>query len=351
MVTWHRQIRIFFSNANNTHSNITFTYEASTALPFLDVLIKINNNSTIYTTAYCKPTDKHSYLHYKCNHPIHLDHCMIFSKFLRYEKICSDHRDFIKCSKELTHRFWIKGYPMTIVNKQWQKVVNIQRVNLLKCKEINSSGCLPIIHTYHPSVERVNKTIIKEFRNYSKLASSKHPFDVTPICAYRQPSNLRNILVRSNFPHTVTSTGNKNCGKPRCQICNIITTDTEINIPGTSHIYHSGNYKCDSTNIVYLLMCNNGNYVGETSTKYRLRMNNHKKNFRYNHKSLPVAVHYNQTDHSINDLSCVILSGNFTTTADRQLYEQKLIQRFDTYKCGLNRDLGFLSKYAFINRS
>ena len=145
---------------------------------------------------------------------------------------------------------------------------------------------------------------------------------------------LRNILIRSNFPHTVTSTGNKKCEKLRCQICNIITTDTVINIPGTSHIYHPGNYNCDSSNIVYLLMCNKcnyGNYVGETSTKFRLRMNNHKKSIRDNHKGLPIAVHFNQADHSINDLSCVILSGNFTTTADRQLYEQKIIQRFITY--------------------
>ena len=100
---------------------------------------------------------------------------------------------------------------MTIIYKQWQKVVNIQRSKLLNCKEIKSSGCLPIIRTYHPSVERVNKSIIKEFRNYRKLTSSKHPFDVKPICAYINPSNLRNILVRSNFPHTVTSTGNKKC--------------------------------------------------------------------------------------------------------------------------------------------
>ena len=40
----------FFGNANNTHPNITFMYEASTAQHFLDVLIKINNN-TIDTTA------------------------------------------------------------------------------------------------------------------------------------------------------------------------------------------------------------------------------------------------------------------------------------------------------------
>ena len=68
----------FFKNANNTHPNITFTYEALPALPFLDVLIKINNDNTIYTTVYCKPTDRHNYLHYKSNQPIHLKHSIIF---------------------------------------------------------------------------------------------------------------------------------------------------------------------------------------------------------------------------------------------------------------------------------
>ena len=101
----------FFRNANNTHPSITFTYEASTALPFLDVLTKINNDNAIYTTVNCKPTDRHSYLHYKSNHPIHLKHSIIFSQFLRYKRICSDHRDFTKCSKELTHRFFKNGLP------------------------------------------------------------------------------------------------------------------------------------------------------------------------------------------------------------------------------------------------
>ena len=166
---------------------------------------------------------------------------------------------------------------------------------------------------------------------------------------YRQPLNSRNILIKSKLPHTATSTGNK-----KCEICNIITTDSEINIPGTSHIFHLGYYNCDSSNIVYLIMCNKcnyGNYVGEISTQFRLRMNNHKKSIRDHHKGLPVAVHYNQADHSINDLSYVILSGNSTTTADRQLYEQKLSQKFNTCKFGLNRDFGFLSKYTFFNKS
>ena len=177
----------FTCNANNTHTNITFTYEASTALPFLNVLIKINN--TICTRAYSRPTDRHCYLHFKGSHPIHLRHSIISHKFPLYKRICSDHSIFFKCSKQLTHRFLIKVYPITIINKQWQKVVNIQRVNLLRYKEVKPTGRLPIIHTYHPSVERVYKTIIDELKNYSKLALSKHPLDVTPICAQKQPQN------------------------------------------------------------------------------------------------------------------------------------------------------------------
>ena len=55
--------------------------------------------------------------------------------------------------------------------------------------------------------------------------------------------------------------------------------------------------------------------------------------------------------HSINDISYVIFNGISTATADRQLYEQKLMQGIATYKCGLIREFCFVSKYAFFNRS
>ena len=75
---------------------------------------------------------------------------------------------------------------MTFINKLWQKVVNIQRVSLLKYKEIKPTGRVPIIHTYHQSVERVNKAIIKEFENYSKFTLSKYSLDVKIIFAHKQ---------------------------------------------------------------------------------------------------------------------------------------------------------------------
>ena len=85
--------------------------------------------------------------------------------------------------------------------------------------------------------------------------------------------------------------------------------------------------------------------------KFRIRIKNNKASIRDNHRGLPVDVFFNLADHCINDISCVILNGKFTTTGDREPYEQKLIQRFDNYNCGLNRDLDFLYKYALFHMS
>ena len=48
-------------------------------------------------------------------------------------------------------------------------------------------------------------------------------------------------------------------------------------------------------------------------------------------KGLPMAAHYNQADHSIID---------FSLPQQRQT---------DTYICGFNHELGYLSKYAFLH--
>ena len=44
-------------------------------------------------------------------------------------------------------------------------------------------------------------------------------------------------------------------------------------------------------------------------------MNNHTKILRDNNKGLPVARHFNKPDHSISDLKCVILKGDFSNNA------------------------------------
>ena len=83
---------------------------------------------------------------------------------------------------------------------------------------------------------------------------------------------------------------------------------TKKQIPGTSSTIQPGNYNCDSCNIVYLLMCDkcdySGNYIRETSNKLRFRPNDHKKSIRDNIMGFPVAVHFDQPVHSLNNLIC-----------------------------------------------
>ena len=71
------------------------------------------------------------------------------------------------------------------------------------------------------------------------------------------------------------------------------------------------------------MKCDSGNYIGEISTFFRLRMNNHKKSIRDNNKGLPVARHFNKPDHLISDLECVILKGDFSYNDDRLIQSER----------------------------
>ena len=128
----------------------------------------------------------------------------------------------------------------------------------------------------------------------------------------------------------------------------MLDTRNKLQIPGTSSTIQPGNYNCDSYNIVDLLMCDkcdSGNYIGETSNRLRLRLNNHKKSIRDNSRGFPVAVYFNQPDHSLKNLRYVDLRGDFKTTADRLICEQTLIHKLKTHSKGVNQDLSFLSPF------
>ena len=161
------------------------------------------------------------------------------------------------------------------------------------------------------------------------------------------------MLVKTRISTTPTNTANKKCMKFRCQICNIIDTRPSLKIPGTKITVRPGNYYCSSSNVIYLMKCkkcDSANYIGETSTFIRLRMNNHTKSIRGSNKGLPVARHFNIPGHSICDLECVILKADFSNNADRLIEEQNLIRKFKTDTHGLNQDIDFLAPYTYFHK-
>ena len=63
--------------------------------------------------------------------------------------------------------------------------------------------------------------------------------------------------------------------------------------------------------------CDSANYIRETSSKLRFSLNNHRKNIKDNSRGFPVSAHFNRPDHSQINLRCVILIGEFITSAGK----------------------------------
>ena len=245
----------------------------------MEVIININNG-IISTSLYKKNTDNHRYLHYTSCHPIHIKNSIISSQLLRYKTICSDRKDFIKHSKEIVIHFLHIGYPIKSILKQWDKVNKVHRASMFTHRVKTIDNHIPLVQTYHPTIVSTSQSVIKEWKLYSNISSAKHLYCNSPVCAYRQPPNLKRMLVKCNLSRSPTLVGSSICIKPRCQVCDILDTRKKLHITGTRSTIQPGNYNCDACNIVYLLMCNkcvSGNYIGETSNRLRHRLNNHKR--------------------------------------------------------------------------
>ena len=163
---------------------------------------------------------------------------IIFSQLLKYKRICSDIKDFIKHSKEqVTHLLHI-GYPIKVF-KQWDKANRVHRADPFTHREKTIDNHIPLAQTYHPTIVSANKLVIKEWKLHSNMNSAKHLFCNSPVWAYRQPPSHRRMLVKSNLSRFPTLVRNNKCMKPHCQVCDML--DTGENITNYKHykLYHS----------------------------------------------------------------------------------------------------------------
>ena len=115
---------------------------------------------------------------------------------------------------------------------------------------------------------------------------------------------------------------NQPCHKPRYNACSHIDIRycKKINNNVTISVAKAD---CDSQNVVYILFCAkcpNAVYVGETSNRFRFRLNNHKHSTKHNFYGYPVAMHFNEQSHTIEDLRCIIIKNHVPNTDNRKLF-------------------------------
>ena len=100
----------FIDNLNQKHPTIKFEFTYSrTSITFLDTKAYINENGTLCTTIYGKPSHSRNFLHYKSMDPKVLKDSLPYSEALRIKQISSKTSGIIKHLKDLTDAFIKKG--------------------------------------------------------------------------------------------------------------------------------------------------------------------------------------------------------------------------------------------------
>ena len=277
----------FLKNINNFHDTIKFTFDWSRdCINYLDVQV-INKGGVIETDLYTKPTDKHQYLYHTSCHPKGCKRSIPYSQALRLKRICSTPASFENRAKELTHFLVARGYHHKFVCDQIQKVRGMDREILLTRNTQPPCDRIPFTVTYHPRLPNIGG-FLKELHPLLQLSDRcNQAVPHVPMMAFRRPKNLQDYLVRAKLRPVSNSDrvtkGTMHCKSNRCDVCNYVTPSSSFTSHTTKRSYNI-NYQldCNSNNVVYLITCKacGLQYVGSTSTKFRLRFNNHKSRLR-----------------------------------------------------------------------
>ena len=179
------------------------------------------------------------------------------------------------------------------------------------------------------------------------------------MAAYRQPDNLRKLLCSSKlYPvsrgdkyqrisHT-NAPGWKRCGK-NCKICPYTFKNTK-EITGTASKYKhviNEHVSCESENLIYYWKCIKTNcpdfpnceYIGKTTRKFKDRFGEHRNYVKGNVETEPAGKHFNSRGHDVSHLQGLVIEKvNSSDPFILKAREHLLIQKFNTFKSGLNKE-------------
>ena len=366
---------------NNSHNTIKFTMETSESqIPFLDTLVYIHDLK-IKTKLHIKPTDKKQYLHYNSEHVQHVKKGIPYAQALRYRRIIVDNNIFLEELNTLKLKFISRSYPTDIVNTAMSKARNLNRMDLLNYNTppINPWNATPFVITYsnalvsHPSIN-INKILKDSWTDLTGILPALKSIN-PPKIVFKKCTSINNLLVSTRFPpkSNVSYRNNKReiintqtnpkitlihkserCGIPKCFTCSNIQTTSTFSSTTFKHTHKLAfSLNCQSSNLIYLIQCKRCTlqYIGETGTKLRQRVNNHRSCIKLNVCN-PVSIHFNSPNHSMEDFSIIPLESmtndNKSERLKRETYYQLLLGT--VFPRGLNQfPLDQRDKYNSLN--
>lgn len=200
----------YLHKLNTYHSTIKFTHEISTTtVNFLDTSVYISAKR-LHTTLYTKTTDKKKYLLYSSSHPKHILKAIPYSQAIRTKRIVSDTTNLQNELDRLKQKFTERGYPERLINKQLERLNQVERLQLLEYKQKPTTttfgkNTIPMIITFQQQYLHSRRTIHQITTDWwKKLLNTNQSIqnafkDVTLKVVFSNNKTLTNELIRSRL--------------------------------------------------------------------------------------------------------------------------------------------------------
>ena len=302
----------FLIAINRTHPTIQFTYNISDEeVVHLNTRVYVAGDR-LETDLYTKPTDKHQYLHTSSCHPPHTKSAIPFGQALRLRRICSEDSNLEMRLDDLSLHLEWRGYPVSATREAAERAKSVPRSEALTLRTKAYEDTVPLVATYHPNLPRLH-SILQE---HNKILNTNHLQQAIPErhrVAFRRPKNLRDLLVSAEVTRpkrTNSVQGNRKCRGRGCKTCPIIQEVAEVKSNFTGEVFKLHvSATCKSSDLVYVIACKRcgKQYVGETEQALHERLNSHRSDIRKKTKEKPVAIHFCWDDHTLSDLSVVVV--------------------------------------------
>ncbi|XP_024882522.1 uncharacterized protein LOC112461499 [Temnothorax curvispinosus] len=279
----------FLAFLNSQHPNIQFTMEVeqNSQIPFLDVLVRRNDDGTLSHQVYRKPTHTDRYLHATSHHHPSQKNSVISSLVYRALTI-SESTSLNGELEHLNQALTKNGYSPRNIN---------QTIQRLKNKISNPNN----VETPHEEKEKEREKFQMAFLPYLQGTTER----------------ISRILRRHNI---------KVISKPQRKIFQLLPNPKDqrprLETPG-----------------VYKIPCSCGKvYIGETGRKISTRIKEHQRCTKYGHFSQSaLAEHWMETGHSVQYDKTTMLAPSQGYFARKHRESLEIFKHPDN----LNRDKGY----------
>ena len=134
------------------------------------------------------------------------------------KRLCSSSLAFEKHLESIRSWFGKRGYPNTLVDNQFRRVLENRPEQLPEHQRKRGIG-MPLVVTYHPRFHVLGKIIRKKIIYLYTEQQVKQVFTSAPFVSFRSGFSLRNHIVRAKVYPLLREKGSSCCGKSRCETC------------------------------------------------------------------------------------------------------------------------------------